>query len=89
MALIFILCGLLATGVGISGYLVPVIRDAETLLPDQDTLPAAGSERHNRLQSLLEDRSRLLTGPGTPEQEAALKRISQELRELGTQRSEA
>jgi DHA3 family macrolide efflux protein-like MFS transporter len=89
MALIFILCGLLATGVGISGYLVPVIRDAETLLPDQDTLPAAGSERHNRLQSLLQDRSRLLTGAGTPEQEAALKRISQELRELGAQSSEA
>ena len=89
MALIFILCGLLATGVGISGYLVPVIRDAETLLPDQDTLPAAGSERHNRLQSLLEDRSHLLTGPGTPEQEAALNRISQELRELGRQSSEA
>jgi MFS family permease len=85
MALIFILCGLLATGVGISGYLVPVIRDAETLLPDQDTLPAAGSQRHERLQTLLDDRSRLLGSPSSPERDAALKRISQELRVLGRQ----
>ena len=89
MSLIFILCGLLATGVGISGYLVPVIREAETILPDQDTLPAAAGERHERLQTLLEDRSRLLTSAGTPEREAALKRISQELRELGRQYPEA
>lgn len=39
MSLIFILGGLLGTLVGIGGYLVPVIRDAETILPDQESLP--------------------------------------------------
>jgi MFS family permease len=88
MALIFIFCGLLATSVGISGYLIPVVRDAETILPDQDTLPAASSERLEQLQTLLEDRSRLLNDPGSPEQEAALRRISKELRELGRHQAE-
>ena len=39
MSLIFIFGGLLATIVGIGGYLFPVVRDAETILPDQDNLP--------------------------------------------------
>jgi len=40
MALLFILSGLLATAVGVIGYLVPVVRDAEIILPDHDALPA-------------------------------------------------
>lgn len=39
MSLIFIFGGILGTLVGIGGYLVPVIRDAETILPDQESLP--------------------------------------------------
>jgi len=39
MSLLFIITGLMATLVGIGGYLVPAIRDVETILPDQDTLP--------------------------------------------------
>lgn len=36
MALMFILSGLAGAFVGILGYLVPIIRDVETLLPDHD-----------------------------------------------------
>jgi MFS family permease len=39
MSLIFIFTGLLATAVGIGGYFIPAIRDAETILPDQDSMP--------------------------------------------------
>jgi DHA3 family macrolide efflux protein-like MFS transporter len=39
MSLIFIICGLLATMVGIGGYFVPQIRNVETILPDHDSLP--------------------------------------------------
>lgn len=41
MSLLFIFCGLLAVGVGVSGYAIRVIRDAETILPDHDALPLA------------------------------------------------
>jgi MFS transporter, DHA3 family, macrolide efflux protein len=34
MSLIFIITGLLSVGVGLSGYLFPVVRDIETILPD-------------------------------------------------------
>ncbi len=43
MALLFILGGLLATAVGAAGYLVPAVRDAESILPDHDALPGAAS----------------------------------------------
>jgi MFS family permease len=39
MALMLIFCGLGATLVGLTGYLVPAIRDAETRLPDHDAAP--------------------------------------------------
>ena len=45
MSLIFVFSGLMAMLVGLAGYLVPAIRDAETILPDQDTLP----EVHGRI----------------------------------------
>jgi MFS family permease len=42
MALLLIVTGLLASLVGLGGYLFPAVRDAETLLPDHDTpQPAA------------------------------------------------
>lgn len=34
MGLMLVLCGLLGAGVGLAGYLIPVTRNAETLLPD-------------------------------------------------------
>ncbi len=39
MSLIFIFSGLMAMMVGIGGYFIPIIRNAETLLPDHDTMP--------------------------------------------------
>ncbi|MBN2386886.1 MAG: MFS transporter [Anaerolineales bacterium] len=48
MGLLFTFCGLAAALVGLSGYLVRPIRDAETLLPDHDQLellePAAAGD---------------------------------------------
>ncbi|MCA9995376.1 MAG: MFS transporter [Anaerolineales bacterium] len=38
IALLFVLTGILATIVGLSGYLFPAIRHAETILPDHDSL---------------------------------------------------
>jgi DHA3 family macrolide efflux protein-like MFS transporter len=38
MALIFVVCGALAALVGLGGYAFRVVRDAEALLPDHDTL---------------------------------------------------
>jgi MFS family permease len=40
MALLFVVCGVLATLVGIAGYFVPAIRNAEDILPDHDAAPA-------------------------------------------------
>jgi len=39
MALLMIVCGVLATLVGAAGYLVPAIRNAEDILPDHDAAP--------------------------------------------------
>ena len=44
MSLIFIFGGILAIGVAFAGYLIPVIRDAETILPDHYALPSAHTE---------------------------------------------
>ncbi len=38
MALMFVFAGMLGVAVGLSGYLFKVVRDAESLLPDHDTL---------------------------------------------------
>jgi MFS family permease len=40
MAVLMIVCGVLATGVGVAGYFVPAIRNAEVILPDHDAMPA-------------------------------------------------
>ena len=41
MSLLIFICGLCMMLVGLSGYFVPAIRDAESILPDHDALPAA------------------------------------------------
>ena len=41
MALLIVLCGLGGALVGLAGYFVQYIRDAETILPDHDVLPKA------------------------------------------------
>ena len=41
MALILILCGLLATLVSFAGYLSPIVRNAEELLPDHEAIQVA------------------------------------------------
>ncbi len=44
MSLIFIFTGLMATMVGLGGYTVRNVREAEILLPDHDTIPLAPEE---------------------------------------------
>ena len=85
MALLFIVGGGLAALVGISGYFFPILRQADTLLPDHDTLPSAPSpnERLTRLQELIEQRTSLVAQPDTPERRLALKAISASMRQLG------
>ena len=41
MSVLIFICGLGILLVGSAGYFVPVIRDAEAILPDHDTSPAA------------------------------------------------
>jgi MFS family permease len=43
MSVLIFVCGLGILIVGIAGYFVPAIRDAEAILPDHDALPAAQS----------------------------------------------
>jgi len=43
MSLLIAFCSVLALLVGLSGYFLPPIRDAETVLPDHQALPAAES----------------------------------------------
>ncbi|MBN2149019.1 MAG: hypothetical protein JW726_16660 [Anaerolineales bacterium] len=89
MALMFVVCGLAATVVGVGGYAFRLLRDVEILMPDHDQLPLAEpvGERHARLQALLEERQRLLSTPTTGANQEALWRVSQQLRQLGQQRS--
>ncbi len=85
MALLFIIGGGIAAMIGISGYVFRVLRDADTLLPDHDTLLSAmpPDERLTRMQELLEQRNHWVAQPVTPEREQALKTISNSLRKLG------
>ncbi len=41
MSVLFVICGIGGFLAGVSGYLVPAIRDAETTLPDHEILPTA------------------------------------------------
>ena len=44
MSLLIFICGLGMMLVGLSGYFVPAIRNAEAILPDHDALPTAQAE---------------------------------------------
>ncbi len=85
MALLFVIGGCIAALVGLCGFMFRVLRDADTLLPDFDTLPVtiAPEERLTRMQELLEDRKTWAAQPETPERDLALKAISNSLRKLG------
>ena len=91
MALLFIVGGSLACLVAFSGYLFRVIREVDTLIPDQDTLPEVTlpQERIEKMQKLLERRKEWITQPDTPERKEALKDISSSLRRLGSGQLEA
>lgn len=44
MGLLIVFCGLAASLAGLAGYFIQPIRDAESILPDHDTLPTAEPE---------------------------------------------
>ena len=47
MALLLVFTGLGACAVGLIGYLVPAIRNAETILPDHDAAPPEAAPAAN------------------------------------------
>jgi hypothetical protein len=83
MALIMVFCGLAMAGVGIGGYGVRVVRDAESILPDHQVIVGPSADSRDKLQDLLSKRQALITQSSSPERDQALKDISQELRDLG------
>ena len=83
MALIMVFCGLAMAGVGIGGYGVQVVRDAEEILPDHEDTLGPTEESQQQLQDLLAKRQVLIAQPPSPEREQALNAISQALRDLG------
>lgn len=89
MALIIIFAGIAAAFVGLGGYAVRIVREAEALLPDHDDLPQAKIDLHGRLQELLDLRMRLVSEPNSPERDQALRNVARQLRELGQQRAQA
>lgn len=87
MALMFIASGILMTFVGVAGYLIRVVREAETILPDHEVAAQPSSDSGKRLQRLLEARQHLITSPRTLARERALLYVRRELREIGRQHS--
>lgn len=83
MGLLVSFAGLGSALVGLSGYFIRPVRDAEDILPDFDTAIRDHSEKQQRLQELLEARLDLLSQPASVDREQALKNVSQELRSLG------
>jgi hypothetical protein len=83
MALIMVFSGLAMAGVGVGGYGVRVVRDAESILPDHEVAVETGGDLREQLQGLLARRQTLITAPASIERDQELKEISLELRELG------
>jgi MFS family permease len=83
MALIMVFSGLAMAGVGMSGYGVRVVRDAESILPDHEVVVEPSGDLSEQLQGLLARRATLITAPASLERDQELKVISQELRKLG------
>ena len=79
MALIMVFCGLAMAGVGLGGYGVKIVRDAEILLPDHEVIVEPSGEVHERLQELLVGRQVLITAPVSHEREQELKEVSEKL----------
>jgi len=87
MALLFVIGGVLAALVGISGYAFRVLRDVDTLLPDHDTLPGGPVPQEERLrgmQELIEARTNWTNQPDSPERELALKSIEDSMHKLSS-----
>jgi MFS family permease len=87
MSLIIVFCGLAMSLVGVGGYAIREVRQAETLLPDHDVIVDGSFDFPTRLQELLEARQRWITQPDSLERQRALKGISGQLRELGRRNS--
>jgi MFS family permease len=83
MGLLMSFAGIAASMVGLSGYFIRPVRDAEDILPDFDTLIVDQSEKRQQLQELLDTRQALLSQAPTTERDQALKDISRQLRSLG------
>ena len=86
MALLFIIGGSLAALVGISGYAFRILREADTLLPDHDSIPSATppNERFTRMQELLEERKHWVSQPVTPTTRASAQSYHQFVARAGT-----
>jgi MFS family permease len=85
MGLLISFTGIGAAIVGLSGFFIPPVRDAEDIMPDFDTLIVDQSERQKKLQDLLDTRLELLSQSSTPDRDQALREVSQKLRSLGQQ----
>jgi MFS transporter, DHA3 family, macrolide efflux protein len=83
MALLMIVGGVLSALVGLGGYFVRVVRDAEVLLPDHEVAAGSGPEVQNRVAELLAELQRLKGEPHTPHRDQALQQINEELNQLG------
>ncbi|MFC1997383.1 hypothetical protein ACFLXI_07235 [Chloroflexota bacterium] len=81
MGLLMFFSGLTASVIGVSGYFIRPIRDAEDILPDhtQDAL----TEKRRSLDEILVARQTLLSQPRTTDRDQVLKDISKQLRSLG------
>jgi MFS family permease len=89
MGVLMFFAGLGSALVGLLGYFIPFIRNAEDVLPDHDQLTRQPDGIRERLQDLMAARAKWVGRPPSPERERALKNISQELRTLGRWRSTA
>lgn len=92
MALMFVISGMLGIFVGLAGYLFPVVRQVEILLPDHDTLQKAAAiddDRQQSLQTLLEKRQNALMQPDSTERRQALSEVTRQMRKLGRQHQTA
>ena len=78
----FVITGVMGVLVGLGGYLFPIIRNAEDILPDHDVVTKT-AVLQNRVQDLTNKRSELKQMPSTKENNAALAAISRELRQIG------
>lgn len=87
MGLMFLISGALGAMVGLGGYLFPVVRNAEDLLPDHEAVTKTAA-LEKRVAELSTQRQQLRAAPQTSETASALHAISQELRQIGREYEE-